>query len=301
MGLKHPLCLSWGHWRCLLRRDGGVLALCPQALGCGGQGEHCPVPWSHPGPPSWRCGLSVGHPDVLRAQGSRTEGGSPGMSEGWGWVQRPLIRCPGGLGAGLCQEEQPRSSRSCVDLVLAAPGVCARASRTAQGPVVEGSASQHRPPPPPCRFSSLQPTWCTGARPSSSTRCVRTMSTCCLPTPACVCESLWLPGPPGGASSSARTVSQFWPGPAPPAPPRPLLLCTCSLWERSAPAHACWPVGPTQGACWEVRSLGPDVEAHRGCGVGKASGLCPHFTLLAPSLHWAPSCPARARGEDADA
>lgn len=72
------------------------------------------------------------------------------------------------------------------------------------------------------------------------------MSTCCLPTPACVCESLWLPGPPGGASSSARTVSQFWPGPAPPAPPRPLLLCTCSLWERSAPAHACWPVGPNR-------------------------------------------------------
>lgn len=37
MGLKRPLCLSWGHWRpCLLRRGGGVLVLCPQALGCGG-------------------------------------------------------------------------------------------------------------------------------------------------------------------------------------------------------------------------------------------------------------------------
>ena len=133
-GTETSLCLSWGHWRpCLLRRGGGILALCPQALGCGGQGEHCPVLWSHPDPPSWRCGLSVGHPDVLRAQGSRTEGGSPGMSEGWGWVQRPLIHCPGGLVAGLCQEQQPRSLRSCADLVLAAPGVRARASRDSSG------------------------------------------------------------------------------------------------------------------------------------------------------------------------
>ena len=33
---------------------------------------------------------------------------------------------------------------------------------TAEGPVAEGSASQHCPLPPACRFSSLRPTWCTG-------------------------------------------------------------------------------------------------------------------------------------------
>uniref|UniRef100_A0A2K5VZP9 GATOR1 complex protein NPRL3 C-terminal HTH domain-containing protein n=1 Tax=Macaca fascicularis TaxID=9541 RepID=A0A2K5VZP9_MACFA len=42
---------------------------------------------------------------------------------------------------------------------------------------------------PCCRFSSLQLIWCTGARPSSSTRCVRTTSTCCLPMPAYVSSS----------------------------------------------------------------------------------------------------------------
>lgn len=44
-----------------------------------------------------------------------------------------------------------------------------------------------------CRFSSWRPTWCTGARPSSSTRCARTTSTCFPPMPACVCKYLWLP------------------------------------------------------------------------------------------------------------
>lgn len=41
---------------------------------------------------------------------------------------------------------------------------------------------------PPGRSSSWPLTWCTGARPSSSTRCVRTTSTCSPPTPAFACE-----------------------------------------------------------------------------------------------------------------
>lgn len=50
---------------------------------------------------------------------------------------------------------------------------------------------------PACRCSSLRLTWYTGERPSSSTRCVRTTSTCCPPMPTCVCESLCSrsPGP----------------------------------------------------------------------------------------------------------
>lgn len=49
------------------------------------------------------------------------------------------------------------------------------------------------PAPSAHRFSSLQLTWYTGARPSSSTLCARTMSTCFLPTPVCVCEYPGLP------------------------------------------------------------------------------------------------------------
>lgn len=126
----------------------------------------------------------------------------------------------------------------------------------------------------------MRPTWCTGARPSSSTRCAKTTSTCCLPTPACVCESLWLTGP--------RVVLPALPGPCPSSglvPPlrrHPGLCC---------PALAASGQGlrlPTPASQWALHKAPAGSEALvlrrrlTGCCVGKASGLCPHCTLLAP-------------------
>lgn len=70
--------------------------------------------------------------------------------------------------------------------------LCPQSGRKPQWASLPGTVL---PDPSACRFSSLRLTWCTGARPSSSTRCVRTMSTCFLPMPVCACEYLWLPEP----------------------------------------------------------------------------------------------------------
>lgn len=100
---------------------------------------------------------------------------------------------------------------------------------------------------PACRFSSLRPTWCTGARPSSSTRCVKTTSTCCLPTPACVCESLWLTGP--------QVVLPAQPGPCPSSGLVPPLqrhpgLC-CSALAASGKGLRL----PTRAGQWALRRV----------------------------------------------
>lgn len=145
--------------------------------------------------------------------------------------------------------------------------------------------------PSACRFSSSRLTWCTGARPSSSTRCVRTTSTCFLPTPACVCEYLWLPEPRAALLCSARTSLGvgYWP-----------LLCPGSysglaqahvacpgrvlFWHSELPHRVCAPPCLLASGVWTgclvgVGSLGLDLGAQRGCG------LCPLFLLPLEGEH----------------
>lgn len=123
-----------------------------------------------------------------------------------------------------------------------------------------------------CRFSSWRPTWCTGARPSSSTRCARTTSTCFPPTPACVCEYLWLPlAKPGPCLGSIAG------------------LCCIHVLILAWSVPCAGSVSPTPAGQWAldgglvgVGGLDLDLGAQRGFG------LCPWPLLplegIAPML-----------------
>lgn len=133
-----------------------------------------------------------------------------------------------------CSEHRPRG-------VPAAPSTLGGAwvvGRSPNGqPVGPGL-----PAPSAHRCSSLRLTWCTGAKPSSSTLCVRTTSTCCLPMPACVCEYLWLLEVPLRGSGYG---GQGPPGVLPvSAPPLPCPASSSGLVQHHSPSWACAPLAP---------------------------------------------------------
>lgn len=163
------------------------------------------------------------------------------------------------------------------------------------------------PAPAVGRFSSSPPTWCTGARPSSSTRCVRTMSTCFLPTPVCVCEYLWLPEP--------RMVL-----PAQPGPHLGMLAGLCCVHvlivacprpvrfrHSKPPCRFCAP-SHLLASGWWMGSLVGVGSLDLDSGTPRGFGLCPWLLLPLEGKHlglsswlppWAPAMlclPAAHRG-----
>ena len=164
------------------------------------------------------------------------------------------------------------------------------------------------------RFSSLRRTWCTGARPSSSTRCVRTTSTCFLPTPVCVCESPWLPEPrapewagvwlagparwcsPGqlGPRSSSGLVQ---PCMAPLACALPAPMASRKGLRLPVPAGQ-WVLHGAPGGRSGALALTWGLIGAVVWGKHLGSVIAP---ILAHPPGCAPSCPPQAHGKGADA